>query len=227
MIKHNQDGAINGLGISLVIAIVLLLAAAGFGGWAFSSRQNYKNNADGLIHTAVVAAQGQDLITQKSAIAAAIKQPYLVFNGPEQYGSISFQYPKTWSSYVSGLGVNASGLINGFFAPGMLTSVSDGTEDFALRIQILAQPYNQVAQGYTAQAAGVNATVTASAYTLPHVPDAVGLEVAGTLSIAPSGNTATMVILPERTSTIEIWTDGSANLSDFNNVVLKTFTFSP
>jgi hypothetical protein len=228
MIKHNQDGAISGLTISLVLAIVLLLAVAIFAGWAFSSRQDYKNNADVKIHAAVVATQGQDAIAQKAAIAAAIKYPYDTFNGPEQYGSISFQYPKTWSAYVSGIGVNATGMIDGFFAPGILTASTDGTEDFALRVQILGQAYNQVAQGYVAQAAGTNAQVTAAAYTLPRVPDVVGLEVVGAIpGIIPQGDTATMIILPERTNTIEIWSDGTANLSDFNNVVLKTFTFSP
>jgi hypothetical protein len=227
MIKHNQNGAVNALGISLVIAVILLVGVAIFGVWAFSGRQNYKNDADAKIHTAVLATQAQDAITQQAAIAAAVKLPYSTFNGPAQYGSISFQYPKTWSAYVSGLGVNATGLIDGYFAPGMITAVADGTEDFALRIQILGEPYNLVAQAFTAQAVGPKALITASAYTLPRVPDVVGLEVSGKLSVATVGNTATMVALPERTNTIEIWTDGTANLSDFNNVVLKTFTFSP
>lgn len=82
MIKHNQDGAVNSLVISLVLAIILLVSAAVFGGWAFSSRQDYKNNVDGKIKVAVAAAQVQSAITEKAQLAQDEKQPYYTYQGP-------------------------------------------------------------------------------------------------------------------------------------------------
>jgi hypothetical protein len=225
MIKHNQVGAVSGIAISLVMTITILVFVLIFGVWAFMSRQDYKNNVDAKIQVAVQAAKQQAAVTENAEYNQQVKQPYLSFQGPEQYGSISFKYPKTWNAYINGVGASSSNLINGYFVPGILTTVSDGTIDFALRIQVLTQPYAGIVQGFTSQAAAAHG-ITANAYTLPLVPNTVGVEVSGPLSVATSGGTATMVILPERTNTIEIWTDGSQYLSDFNNV-LASFSFSP
>jgi hypothetical protein len=46
MIKHNQDGAVNGVAVSLIFTVILLLGSLGFGFWAFSSREDYKNHSD-------------------------------------------------------------------------------------------------------------------------------------------------------------------------------------
>jgi hypothetical protein len=223
MIKHNQVGAVSGLGISLVLSIVLLLSAVIFGAWAFMSRQDYKSNVDAKINVAVGVARTQTTVADNASFVDKFKQPFLTFNGPEQYGSITFQYPKTWSAYVNGIGVSSANLIDGYFSQGMLQSVTDGTTDFALRIKVLNQAYDQTVQAYQGQ----SPTYTAAPYTLPKIPNVVGLEVSGQLGVGANGDTSTMVILPERTNTIEVWTDGDQNLNDFNDTVLKTFSFSP
>jgi type II secretory pathway pseudopilin PulG len=226
MIKHNQDGAVSGTGISLIIAVVLLLTVAVFGGWSFASRQDFKNNVDAKISVAVAAAQQQASIVENAKFAQDVKQPYYTFNGPAQYGSISFKYPKTWSAYVNGISSSNSGLIDGYFTPGILGTVTDGTTDFALRIKVLNQAYSGVVQEFAGQTIRKNG-IKASTYTLPLVPNIVGTEVSGKLSVSSANGTSTMVILPERTYTIEIWTDGNTFLDDFNNAILKSFTFSP
>jgi hypothetical protein len=221
MIKHNQDGAVNSLGISLVLAIILLVLVAVFGGWAFSSRQDYKNNVDAKVKVAVATAQVQAAITEKAQLAQDEKQPYYTYQGPPQYGSISFLYPRTWSAYVNVSGSSSSALLDGYFMPPILSSVNDQTADFALRVQVINQPYAQIIQQLQGQK-----TLTSSAYTLPLVPSAVGVEVSGPLQVTP-GSTGVMVILPDRTNTIEIWTDGAAYQSDFNTIILPHFSFSP
>ena len=221
MIKHNQDGAINSLGISLVLAIILLVTVAVFGGWAFSSRQDYKNNVDGKIKVAVAAAQVQAAVTEKAQLAQDEKQPYYTYQGPAQYGSVSFQYPRTWSAYVNISGSSGSALLDGYFMPPILSSVNDQTANFALRVQVLNQPYAQVIQQLQSQK-----TLTSSAYALPLLPSTVGVKVSGPLQVSP-GSTGVMIVLPDRTNTIEIWTDGGAYQSDFNSIILPHFSFSP
>jgi hypothetical protein len=221
MIKHNQDGAVNSLMISLVLAVVLLVLAAVFAGWAFSSRQDYKNNVDGKIKVAVAVAQVQAATTEKAQLAQDEKQPYYTYQGPPQYGSISFQYPRTWSAYVNVSGSNGSALLDGYFMPPILSSVNDSTANFALRVQVLNQPYAQIIKQLQGQK-----TLTSSTYTLPLVPSAVGVKVSGPLQVTP-GSTGVMVIVPDRTNTIEIWSDGAAFQSDFNTVILPHFSFSP
>jgi hypothetical protein len=220
MSKHNQDGAISATGISLVIAIVLLITAAVFGVLTFSSEQKYKNNDNQLISAAVTTEHTKDTTAQQVAIAQAVKQPYNTYQGTEQYGNISFEYPRTWSAYNALNGV-AGGPINGYFMPGILTSVSDGMAQFSLRVDVLSQPYAQVVQGFTNQT-----SLTSKAYTLPLEPNSVGVEINGVVS-GLGATPVTMVVLPDRTNTIEIWTVGTNYLSDFNSVILPNFNFSP
>lgn len=227
MIKHNQDGTINGLGVSLVLAVILLVATIVFAGWAFSSREDYKNNVDAKIAVAVAAAKAQAATTERAELAQEEKQPYYTYQGPPQYGSISFQYPRTWSAYVNDSGSNSSALLDGYFMPPILSSVTDQTANFALRVQVLSQAYSQSLEQITSSAAsGKPDSITSTAYSLKLVPSVVGVEVKGPLTVG-QGTEVTMVILPDRTNTIEIWTDGTAYLDDFNNVILPTFSFSP
>ncbi len=225
MIKHNQEGAVNSVTISLIVSIVLLVSVAVFAIWAFSSREDYKNNVDAKIRSAVAVAKTEAAAQEQINLAQQEKQPYVAYNGPQQYGSISFQYPKTWSAYVSTASTNSSSvLIDGYFMPSVLSSVSDQTANFSLRVQVLSQPYAQSLQGLQGQKGVVIRT-----FSLPKLPNVVGVEATGPIAsaVGSSGNSATLVMMPDRTNTIQFWTDGTVSLSDFNNVVIPSFDFSP
>jgi hypothetical protein len=56
MKANSQSGAINALLLPLLVALLLLVGVAVFGVWAFGSRQDYKDNVDAKIATAVTAA---------------------------------------------------------------------------------------------------------------------------------------------------------------------------
>ena len=225
MIKHNQVGGVSGLGISLVMAIILLVASIAFGVWAFGSRQDYKNNVDAKISTAVTAAKAQAAITETAQLAQDEKRPLNTYNGPPQYGSIVLQYPRTWSGYVDTTDTNNTALLDGYFAPGVVPSISNQASVFAVHIQILNQAYAQAVQALTSQAGGTT-PVTSTVYALPKLPNIVGVELNGQLQTGQTDN-VTMVVLPMRADTIEISTVGSTYLGDFNNIVLKNFSFSP
>ncbi|HUY85424.1 MAG TPA: hypothetical protein VMU97_02820 [Candidatus Dormibacteraeota bacterium] len=221
MFKHNQDGTVSGLGISLVLAIVLLIGALGFGGWAFSSRQDYKNNVDTKISTAVTAAKSQEDKVKDAQFAEAAKQPLKTYQGPEAYGSLMVSYPKTWSAYVDDTG-KGSALVDGYFTPGAVPSISDQNSVFALRVQVLNQPYAQVLRSFSAQQQA--GTLTISAYALPKLPNVVGVKAVGQVNNQAS---VTMIVLPLRSQTLQIWTEGTQYLNDFSNNILPYFSFSP
>lgn len=221
MFKHNQDGAVSGLGVSLVLAITLLVGALGFGGWAFSSRQDYKNNVDAKISAAVTTAKGQEDKVKDAQFAEAVKQPLKTYQGPEAYGSVVVSYPKTWSAYVDDTG-KGSALVDGYFAPGVVPSISDQNSVFALRVQVTNQTYAQTLQSFTGQQQAGKLTV--KAYALPKLPKTVGVEAVGQLSDQTS---VTMVALPLRSQTLQIWTEGTQYINDFNNNILPNFSFSP
>ncbi len=221
MIKHNQAGAISGLLVTLILAIILLLAAIGFGGWAFNSRQDYKNHTDAKVNAAVAVTKLQEGAVKDAAFAEEAKQPLKTYDGPEAYGSLVVNYPKTWSGYVDDSGQGSS-LVDGYFAPGVVPSISNQSSIFSLRVQVLNQSYSESLQSFSSQQQAGKLTV--SAYSLPKLPQVVGVEVNGQIS---SQATVTMVVLPLRSETLEIWTEGTQYLNDFNNNILKNFSFSP
>jgi hypothetical protein len=200
MLNHNQDGA-SSVGLSLVISIVLLVAAIGFGAWAYSGRQDYKNKVDSKISVAVQQE----------------KSPYSTYDGPEAYGSIVLQYPRTWSGYVDTSGSDYP--VDGYFNPGVVPSITSQSSVFALQVRVLNQSYSQTLQSLQQNG------VTSQAYALPSLPKIVGVELSG--PIASNQTNETMVVLPIRADTIEISTDGTQYLNDFNNTILKYFSFSP
>jgi hypothetical protein len=56
------------------------------------------------------------------------------------------------------------------------------------------------------------------------VPKIVGDYVKGQIQSDKQGE---MVLLPLRDQTLAIWTESTAFENDFNNIILKNFTFSP
>ena len=219
--KHNQNGAINILLVPFILAILVLLGALGFAGWAFSGRQDYKNNADQKISAAVVLAKQQESTAKDKQFAEAEKNPLKIYSGPQTSGSLVIKYPKTWSSYVDDTSVGGIP-VDGYFFPGTVPSITATSSTFALRVQVLAQSYSDVLTTLASQQqAGL---ITVDAYKLPNVPSVVGVIVNGQIE---ANKTASMVILPLRDKTIEISTQGDQYRTDFANIILPNLTFSP
>jgi hypothetical protein len=232
MLQQNERGAVNGMAFSLVIAILLLVCAVAFGGWAFSSRQDYKNHTDAKIVTAVTVAKQQESTLKDAQFAQAEKNPLTTYNGPEAYGSIVLQYPKTWSGYAASTssGNGGGSPVSDYFYPGVVPSTADPSSVYALRLQVLNQTYASTVNSLSQGGAESTNRPTISPYVLPKVPSAIGVEVTGTLPVSNGGSgskTGVMVILPLRSETIELWTEGSQFTSDFTNSVLPNFSFSP
>lgn len=226
MIKHNQDGAVNGLAVSLVLAIILLIGAIVFGVWAYGSRQDYKDNTDAKIAAATQVAKQQESSRKDAEFAQEEKNPLKTYNGPQATGSLVIAYPKTWSGYVddSGHGSNSAAL-DGYFYPGVVPSVQAEGSIFALRVAVVDQSYSEV----TAEVSNLLKSQdppppTVVPYALPQVPNTVGVKVTGAL---PDNRSGTMVILPLRDQTLEIWTEGNQFANDFNNIILPNLKFSP
>lgn len=230
MIKHNQDGA-SGVLVSLILTIVLLIGAIGFGIWAFSSRQDYKNNTDSKVAAAVTVAKQQESAAKDKIFAEESKSPLKTYAGPQAYGSIVLEYPKTWSSYIidtSSSSNSGSTPVNGYFHPGSVPSVQDDASIFSLRIQVLSQSYSETLSGISSNSSSTNPPVV-KPYALPKVPKTVGVEVTGTLPVSGGSGqkTGTMIILPLRSQTLELWTEGTQYTNDFNKYILPNFSFSP
>lgn len=221
MIKHNQNGAA-GLAVSFVLCLIFLLGALGFGAWAFSSRQNFKNNVDTKIAAAQEVTKQQVSDAKDKEAAEKAKSPLRTYNGPEAFGSFRLSFPKTWSAYVDDSG-NGSAKVDGYFYPNVIPALSANTTFFALRVQLVDQKYSQVLTSFAGQQAGTPA-ITITPYALPKLPSVVGAKITGVVTnLKPQ----TIVAFPLRTQTVELWTEGDQYINDFNTYILPNFTFSP
>jgi hypothetical protein len=219
MSTNRQGGYINALLIPLILAIVLLFSTAGFSAWAFNSRQDYKNHSDQKSATAAAAAVKATQTADAALYAEQAKSPLKTFVGPAQYGSITVQYPKTWSGYVI---ANTSIPLSAYFQSDVVPDVTSQNNAYALRIQVLNQTYAQVLQFYSSQVQSKQVTVTP--YNLPKVSSVIGSRVDGQIS---QQNQGSYIILPLRNVTLVISTESQAFETDFNNIILPNLSFSP
>lgn len=216
MRKLNQTGS---LLVPFVIVLLLFLGAAGFGGWAFMSRQDYKNNSDEKAAVAAKKAAATEAAKKDAEFAIAEKSPVKSYTGPETYGTLRFDFPKTWNQYIS---KSSAGMpINSYFSPDFIPDIASAVQ-FALRVQISNSSYSSLLQGYAA--AVKSGTVTVAAYRAPKLPGVLGSMITGAVS---GKNQGVMVLLPLRDKTIVLWTEGSNYVGDFTNTVLPSVTYSP
>src|SRR5215471_7734176 len=96
-----ERGAINVLLIPFILVIVLFFGVGGFAYWAYSSRQDYKNNVNQKINTASATVKQQTETADAAQYAEREKQPFNTYVGPQAFGSVTVRYPKTWSAYVA------------------------------------------------------------------------------------------------------------------------------
>jgi len=216
---RSERGFINVLLLSLIATVVFLIAALSFGAWAFNSRQDYKNHSD---KKAAVAASVAVQSTQSSdavKYAEAAKSPLKTYVGPEAYGSVTLQYPKTWSAYV--INDNSQTPLNSYFHPDYVPDIN-GNSAFSLRLSIVSSSYSSAIAGYSSFVQSKK--LSAAPYSLPKVPSVIGTRFDGQLTTSKQGS---IIILPLRNVTLEISTESTDFLPDFNNTILPNLTFSP
>jgi hypothetical protein len=221
----NQAGS-----TSMFLAIlfgVLFLAAAGIGGWAFMGRQDFKNNSDQKSAQAVeVAKKAQAELLQKK-FNEDYKNPNKTYQGPISFGTVKFNYPKTWSAYVDEN--NSAEPINGYFHPDKVPSIQSGGA-YALRVELVNSAYSQVMQQYSSQIK--QGKIKAAAYIPPKMVGVAnvqpGTRLDGIISQSQTGqHNGAMVIAQVRDKTLKIYTESPDFLADFQNIVLPSLTFVP
>ncbi len=218
---NRQAGFVSGALTSLIVTIVLLLGAIGFGAWAYMSRQDYKTNSDKKALKAADARQTETEKKDAAKYAEEAKNPLTSHKAPDQFGGVTVQYPKTWSAYVIET-TQGNEVVDDYFHPGAVPGVQSKDAAYALRIQIVNQAYDRVVKSY--ENSVTTQKLAASVYALPKVPTVVGTRFDGEVVQNKQGS---LIVLPVRNMTLKIWTEAPSFLADFNNIILPNLTFSP
>lgn len=214
-------GFISGTLIALIAVSVLLAGALGFGGWAFMSRQDYKNNSD---QKAAAAADERQMATEAAdaiKYAEEAKNPLTIHKGLDEFGGVDVKYPKTWSGYVIE-GAKGATPVDNYFHPKVVPNVSNRESSYALRIQVVDKEYDLVLREYKNDTEA--GRLSAGPYKLPQVKGAVGTRFSGEVE---DGKQGSLVVLPVRNMTLKVWTESPNYLADFNNIILPNLVFSP
>ena len=139
--------------LKLIVAVIILaLFAIGFGAvaiWAYMNYLDQKSDVDARIEQATARAvkdqKEKDAIDKNNALKAPLKK----FNGPADYGGLSFLYPKTWSAHVAkdaSDGNNYEAYLNKDVVPPVSVK-----QQFALRVIISNIDYDRVVKTYDAR----------------------------------------------------------------------------
>ncbi len=205
----------------LVVVSVLFVGAASFGVWAFMSRQDYKNNSDQKSAAAAAQSKKDTQAADATQYAEAAKNPLKTYNGPSQFGSLSIQYPKTWSAYIIENG-KGSTPVDYYFHPDTVPDAQNDANSYSLRVQVVQDSYDRVLGTYNGQVQ--SGKIAVAPYSLPKVSTVVGSKLTGQITPQKQG---TLILLPMRNLTLEVWTDAQQFEADFNNLILPNLTFSP
>ncbi len=209
-----------GLIITLIVSLLLLVGAISFATWAYLSREDYKNNVDKKISEAVTIAENKKSEEKDKEFIEKEKSPYKEYKAPSTFATVTITYPKTWAAFVTEA-EKSNTPVDGFFHPLFVPGIQSGT-DFALRVQVINQPYDQQLKQLESKVK--NNKVKVSAYKAPKVPSVLGTRVEGEIN---TGQQDVMVLFPVRDKTLKISTESLQFVNDFDKIILENLTFVP
>jgi hypothetical protein len=205
--------------ISLILNIVLSVLVLGVGGfavWAFMGYQDYKNNVDVKVEDAVKGAKTAQKKDDDVLFAQQEKLPTRQLVGPDELGSVTLDYPKTWSVYVGSNG-DQQPTYEAYLYPGAVPPISGNTPN-ALRVTVVNQPYDQILQSLDQFVK--NGDLKATSITLNGVS---GIRFDGKIGQNTQGS---MIVFKVRDKTLKVYTETDTFRGDFDNIILPSLKFN-
>ncbi len=139
------------IGLSLISATFIALFV-----WAFIQWNEANTAVQAKTKVAVEEAVAENTAELENDFANREKQPYKTFGGPTDYGSLSFEYPKTWSVYIAA-DITSGKSFEAYFNPDVIQPISDETID-ALRLKIVNESTDEILEDYNDEVEDGNIT---------------------------------------------------------------------
>lgn len=206
--KHER-GLISGLQVAVIGLGALVLGIGSFAIWAYVSYNEASQNLQAKIDVAVANGQREQQEKDQNAFDEKEKQPNRTFRGPDDYCGLTFNYPKTWSAFVSDAGTDG-GSYKAYFNPGMVPPI-DSKQQYALRVVIEQKDYDAV----QAQYAGL---VTKGSLKQSST-SSKGLDGARLDGSFSNNIRGAAVLYKCRNYTISVFTDADTHKPDFDKLV--------
>jgi len=201
--------------IMTFVFIFTTLAAGGVAVWSYMNYVDQRDNVDSKVSVAVAEAVKEQADKDAADFLEKEKQPNRQFVGPDDYGRLSFDYPKTWSAYTA-KDAAKGGTYEVYFNPGVVPVV-DQQQQFALHVTIEEKDYDKVVDGYKTPVS--NGALKSSSV---KADEQNGTRLDGSFSKDIRGSA---VIFKIRDKTVTIRTDAETFKGDFD-ALIKTITFN-
>lgn len=141
-----ERGAIDGWMLSTIGLIVLSIIAGSFAIWGVLSYQEQKTGVDAKIDAAVALAKKEQADEDEKKFSEREKEPRREFVGPDDYGRLTFSYPKTWSAYVD-RDITKGGSYKAYLHPVVVPPIA-AKQQIALRVVINERSYDAELRDY-------------------------------------------------------------------------------
>lgn len=211
--KKQQQGSV----VMVVMVSVLSILTIVFGGlaiWSYMQYQEASNDVEGQIKLAVSEGKSEQREADDKRFADMEKEPNREFVGPDDYGRLTFKYPKTWSLYEA-TDISRGGTYEAYLNPDKVPPV-DNKQQFALRILIENKDFDRVVQQYEGdiRKGDLRSSTTSS-------QGNSGVRLDGNFSKDIRGSA---VIYKMRDKTITVRTDADVFKPDFEKII-QTISF--
>jgi len=137
---------INGWMISAIGLVVLSIGLIALSVWLFVNYSDQKTNVDNKISVAVIDAKKIQADQLEAKFTERDKEPNREFVGPDDYGRVTFNYPKTWSVYINKDASNG-GNFEAYLNPITVPPISS-SQQFAIRVVIEQEDYDKAIASY-------------------------------------------------------------------------------
>lgn len=217
MYRSREAGAANPLLISTILFAFLTVVFASVMVWALVNYMDQKNNVDSKVADAVEIAKAEQAEADEAAFIEREKEPYRVYAGSADLGSVRFNYPKTWSVYEASNSADSG--LNTYLHPKVVPPIDADGQVFAARVEVRGASYESVLSEY--EGTLEDGSLKARPYAIGEYR---GMRMSGKLD---ESHTGVAVLFKVRDKTLIITTNSPAFVKDLDNVILKSLQFNP
>lgn len=206
---------------SLIKTVIIILLSLLFVGglllayYFYNEYRLVSTDVDSKVNAAVVSREKEITDKLEAEFAEREKLNYKTFTGPDDYGTLSFKYPKTWSVYIA-KDASKGGDYEAYLHPIEVPPISNESP-LALRVTIRSESFETAADRYKGL---VTAGKLATSVISVNGTDANRYD--GTL---PNNLVGSLAIIKIRDKVVTMQTDAEIYREDFNSII-NTITFN-
>ncbi|MBR3368182.1 hypothetical protein IKG45_00075 [Candidatus Saccharibacteria bacterium] len=216
VLPDKRQGKLKGIliGLLAVIAIIFIILFV----WKYLEWANLNSKYENTVATTVAKRELEIKDKYATELEEVEKNPPLEFAGPEDYGDLHFEYPRTWSFYIVNDASDSQSDYEAYMHPRSIGPITDATI-FALKINIKKQNYEDAIVPY-------NNSVQSGVLTHNVIPINTNKNYAdvyeGTLE---NGKEIKVALFKIRDKTVILRTDATRLFVNDFNKVLSSVTF--